>query len=132
MMITKSRIEDRISHFMTVLPKEAVDILKARWKEKDIPMVFTDEENVESNPYGKIEIAATIKGIHFYNPKNIAENSLDFIVLHEMAHDYYFFTEKHDYNRYKFGEHQYRQRVESEVNFLAYEWLKIIQGIEVK
>ncbi len=109
---------------MSVLPQNVAESLKNCWHGNDSPLIITDSEALDKNPFGKVDIAAAMLGIHFYNMKAIKVENLDLVILHEMAHDYCFFTGQHDYNFYRFGSKSYRTFVEGQISDLSKEWLK--------
>jgi len=125
--ISEVHLLKRFTLIISLLPVQAVDILRKGWK-RDLPVIVTNQKEIDTNPFGYINKAGTVGGLHYYSLRKLRIDELDCAILEESAHDYLMFTNKHSLSEYQYGSDVYRIMVEYEAKQLALRWKSHIQN----
>lgn len=127
-MISREFLIQRFTKILSLLLPDDIKILRGGWG-KDFPIIFTDQKTIDDNPFGNVDRAATLEKAHYYRLDKFTEDEIDDAILEECAHDYYFFTKKHNFFRYWSSRtDDYRNMVEREAGQLALRWKSLIEN----
>ena len=134
--MTHQDIDNELQRLFDLLPSHYRDAILKYWKSFSVtrPSALTEKEHVDaiSESLGfDVEIAATNGLCMYFRADEIEARGLDprIVILHELAHCYYFAIDRFRLDRYRRSEN-HRRVCEKYTHELALKWLAQIEAAE--
>lgn len=120
-MISEDNFLRAFDRIFEHLPIDKKRVLKEAWG-GNRPSITFDEKLIDSNPFGKVDIAAALPGMHFYRLRLIKKEIIVDVILEEIIHDYRFLQNPNEILVYRTGTDAERNRIEILTGRMVAEW----------